>query len=232
MPSYGCEHLSKEKLDQIRSVREQRKDWLEDLVVYTCLSCDTSSSFKGLDQHFTKTKHEFAVNSKNVYCGGCKDIVYDPSFFPSRKRKTSALTEEDEAYIAQNTQPKPCGREGVRGLFNLGETCYMNAILQMMVHNTHLAHYFLGMGHPIHSCPISKEPEKKNDSDDSDDEAEEDKEQKTCVACAMTDLFSEAHTVDQPTPAQAVNLLFASWKHIPVSNAFCSVGGNSIANAG
>ena len=149
---------------------------------------------------------------------GCRDLVYDPSFvFRPRKRKQQQLSDEDESYISTNTQPKPCGREGVRGLFNLGETCYMNAVLQMMVHNNLLAQYFLGMGHPLHTCPISKEPEKKNDSDDSEDELADDKEQKTCVACAMTELFSDANTVDQPVPAHAVNLLFASWKHIPVN---------------
>lgn len=91
----------------------------------------------------------------------------------------------------------------------------MNAVLQMMVHNSLLGHYFLGMGHPVHKCPIAREPEKKADDDDSDDELSDEKEQKTCVACAMTELFSEAHQVDAPVPTHAVNLLFASWKQIP-----------------
>jgi len=84
-----------------------------------------------------------------------------------------------------------------------------------MVHNPLLASYFLGMGHPIHTCPISKEPDKKNDSDSEDDEEEQKKEQQTCVACGMTELFSDVTMVDQPLPAHAVNLLFASWKNIP-----------------
>ncbi|KAI9876538.1 MAG: hypothetical protein M1823_007260, partial [Watsoniomyces obsoletus] len=118
--------------------------------------------------------------------------------------------------MTTNTSLRPCGREGVRGLFNLGETCYMNAVLQMMVHNPLLASYFLGMGHPIHLCPISKEPEKKNDSESEDDDGSEDKaDQKVCVACGMTEVFSDVTMADQPLPAHAVNLLFASWKNIP-----------------
>lgn len=218
MPSHGCEHIDQVLLDKVKATREKRKPWLEDFVRYTCLNCDEAGSFTDLNKHFETTKHGFAINSANLYCMACRDLVYDPSLvFKSRKRKQPQLTEEDELYITSNTVPKPCGREGVRGLFNLGETCYMNAVLQMMVHNTLLAQYFLGMGHPVHTCPISKEPEKKNDSDDSDEELSEDKEQKTCVACAMTELFSDSNTVDQPVPAHAVNLLFASWKHIPVS---------------
>lgn len=100
----------------------------------------------------------------------------------------------------------------------------MNAVLQMMVHNPLLASYFLGMGHPTHTCSISKEPEKKNDSDSEDDDLEEKKEQQTCVACGMTELFSDVTMVDQPLPAHAVNLLFASWKNIPVSFIMCPLG--------
>ncbi|KAK5942392.1 hypothetical protein PMZ80_004955 [Knufia obscura] len=199
------------------NVRSSREHWLEDFVRYTCLECEETGSFSLLNKHCEKTssKHQFAINSKEVYCMSCRDIVYDPSLvFATRKRKSPQLSEEDEAYISANTVPKPCGREGVRGFFNLGETCYMNAVLQMMVHNNLLGQYFLGMGHPLHTCPISKEPEKKNDSDDSEDELGDDRDQKTCVACAFTELFSDANTVDQPAPAHAVNLLFASWKHI------------------
>jgi ubiquitin carboxyl-terminal hydrolase 22/27/51 len=98
----------------------------------------------------------------------------------------------------------------------------MNAVLQMMVHNPLLASYFLGMGHPTHTCPISKEPEKKNESDSEEEDDEPKKEQQTCVACGMTELFSDVTMVDQPLPAHAVNLLFASWKNIPVSLPFYS----------
>lgn len=217
MPTYGCEHLNDRILENIRSVRHLRTSWIADFAGYTCIDCEEAGSFDLLDSHYGQSKHGFALDTHNVYCMACKDLVYDPNLvFNSRKRKQIPLSEEDESYISTNTLVKPCGREGVRGLFNLGETCYMNSVLQMMVHNNLLAQYFMGMGHPIHTCPISKEPEKKNDSDDSDDEAGEDKDQKTCVACAMTEVFSDANTVDQPVPGHAVNLLFASWKHIPI----------------
>lgn len=217
MPTHGCEHLNDEVIANVKSVRSSRNAWIEDFAGYICINCEESGSFDALNKHYSQSKHGFAIDTRNVYCMGCKDLVYDPRLvFNSRKRKQIQLSDEDESYISTNTLTKPCGREGVRGLFNLGETCYMNSVLQMMVHSNLLAQYFMGMGHPIHTCPISKEPEKKNDSDDSDDELGEDKEQKTCVACAMTEVFSDANTVDQPVPAHAVNLLFASWKHIPL----------------
>ncbi|KIW11501.1 hypothetical protein PV08_10801 [Exophiala spinifera] len=214
MPAAGCEHMDNDAINKIRQFRSKHHSG-EDLVQYTCLECSTPGSFPTLDKHFSETKHEFAVSPKTVYCGRCKDLVYDPTLLSNhKKRKLADASDEDDSYLTTNTSQRPCGRNGVRGLFNLGETCYMNAVLQMMVHNPILASYFLGMGHPTHTCPISKEPEKKNDSD-SEDEEEEKKEQQSCVACGMTEVFSDVTMVDQPTPAHAVSLLFASWKNIP-----------------
>lgn len=218
----GCEHMEDKTAQKVRAFRSNNSDG--DFVQYTCLECPTQGGFAALNSHFLKSKHSFAASQKSVYCAQCKDLVYDPDFVQkgAKKRRLAQESEEDDAYLAANTSQRPCGREGVRGLFNLGETCYMNAVLQMMVHNPLLASYFLGMGHPIHLCPISKEPEKKNESDSEEDDDGEEKEQKSCVACGMTEVFSDALQADQSLPAHAVNLLFASWKNIPVSPSFPS----------
>ena len=222
LPTYGCEHLDDKIVAKVRGVRSKGGDL--GLVQYNCLDCPTSGGFSSLDSHFKKSKHQFAASSRAIFCGPCNDLVYDPdlTFNGAKKRRKLAQpepNEEDEAYLAANTTARPCGREGVRGLFNLGETCYMNAVLQMMVHNPLLACYFLVWGHPFNLCPISNHPDKKNDSDSEDDDDNEDKEQKTCVACGMTEVFSDATQADQSLPAHAVNLLFASWKNIPVSTS-------------
>ncbi|EXJ73374.1 uncharacterized protein A1O5_03134 [Cladophialophora psammophila CBS 110553] len=237
MPTAGCEHLDSDVAGKISAFRDSSNNHLDpDFATYSCVSCSFSGSFTMLDKHFSKSQHGFAVSHKSVYCGHCNDLVYDPALLVS-SAKSSAISSrvngvkrklaesndgEDDSYLTANTSQRPCGRTGVRGLFNLGETCYMNAVLQMMVHNSLLASYFLGMGHPTHTCPISKEPDKKdkNDSDDDDDDdgsavGSQIKEQKSCVACGMTELFSDVTMVDQPLPAHAVNLLFASWKNIP-----------------
>ncbi|KIW75058.1 hypothetical protein Z517_11829 [Fonsecaea pedrosoi CBS 271.37] len=237
MPAAGCEHLDTEATSKINAFRETSNNQLDpDFATYSCIACSFSGSFTALNKHLSKTQHGFAVSHNSVYCGNCNDLIYDPALVISTgksssisskvngvKRKISESNDgEDDSYLTANTSQRPCGRTGVRGLFNLGETCYMNAVLQMMVHNSLLASYFLGMGHPIHTCPISKEPDKKekNDSDDDDEddgsaEGSQNKEHKTCVACGMTELFSDVTMVDQPLPAHAVNLLFASWKNIP-----------------
>ena len=225
MPSTACEHLNVASLKKINQARRSALSTGTNFIHYRCAECPAVGSFASLTKHFKKSNHEFAVSSRSLYCGQCNDLVYDPAVTgmppTAKKRKLTQYNEEDESYMSANTSARPCGREGVRGLFNLGETCYMNAVLQMMVHNPLLASYFLGMGHPVHLCPISRDSDKKAESDSEDEDSSVEKpEQKVCVACGMTDVFSDITMADSPGPAHAVNLLFASWKNIPVSTFF------------
>ena len=166
-----------------------------------------------------------------LYCAECRDLVYDPVMESIRisevrahtnrspKRKFCEVNEED-AFWTENSSQSKCGQEGVRGLFNLGETCYMNAILQMMVHNQLLSSYFLGNGHPAHTCSVAAKMDARvSGSLDGDDEEEEvgtKADYQPCIGCAVGEVFAESRKLEMSKPMEAVNLLFASWKAIPV----------------
>lgn len=63
---------------------------------------------------------------------------------------------------------------GLRGLVNLGNTCFMNCIIQSLVHIPHLRDYFLT---DQHNCEC-----KVGDLDDSDPEV-------PCLMCELSSIF-------------------------------------------
>ncbi|KAL0047634.1 hypothetical protein WJX82_008089 [Trebouxia sp. C0006] len=85
--------------------------------------------------------------------------------------------------------------EGLRGLNNLGNTCFMNSILQVFVHVPLLQAYFLGGGHMHKLCPRLTEHDKPG----------------KCLSCELDHVFSEAYS-GQRLPFSPVKFLDTWWR--------------------
>lgn len=163
--------------------------------------------------------------ARNLYCQSCDDFIYDhelerlrsPAPNVSLKGSSRSLfglfvsatdiqlvskrkaTENsaDELFIRSNASKRPCSRQGVRGLWNLGQSCFMNVILQALLHDPILHTHFLGNGHQTQECTVPD-----------------------CVGCSVAEAFTEFNTTDKPESFVILNLLAATWRGSDVSTLF------------
>ncbi|MCJ1250273.1 hypothetical protein MMC30_007499 [Trapelia coarctata] len=177
------------------------------LSTFLCLQCNAISSSKDREMHGQTKKHHMSIESRSgcLYCGLCDDFVYDPTFEkirieqslpPSsngRKRKLNALYplgEEKDKFVLQNANLLSCMAGAPRGMFNLGQTCYMSVILQAMIHNPLMRNYFLSTRHETADCPLPN-----------------------CIPCAMIVSFTDVLATEKIDGHAPLDLLFRSWKN-------------------
>lgn len=178
---------------------------------FVCLQCSFSGCWRDghVAQHLAEKDHILCIDSStgSVFCSRCDDFVYHSSLEAaymkailtieerntrsqvSKKRREYYkpwIPDSEAAALLENTDPVPC--YGRRGLLNLGQTCYLNVVLQTLIHNPLLRNYFLSDAHNHKLCKF-----------------------KDCVCCELDKLFIAVYS-SSTTPYGPTSLLESTWK--------------------
>ncbi|KAJ3272912.1 hypothetical protein HDV01_005109 [Terramyces sp. JEL0728] len=135
---------------------------------------------------------------KALQASGMEKIIAlaDKVFNPYGTMQAHQLWKPTNGDISKITQfSKSLKCSGIRGLRNMGSTCFMNTILQTFLHNPFLKAHFLSDKHSSAVCQ---------------------KEASTCMTCQLDKLFSQFYASDT-TPFTPHAFLYAMWmsqKHL------------------
>jgi ubiquitin carboxyl-terminal hydrolase 22/27/51 len=174
--------------------------------LFGCLQCMYFGCRAHINEHFKKQEHYAYQNLSHghVFCCYCNDFVYDHRFIKvheknqykaakSLKKSVSHqpwFPTDTEIALLQQHQRKLLtenNRIGLRGLFNLGSTCFMNCIIQVLIHTPVLRDYFLSNRH---SCKLE-----------------------SCMVCETSKIFQEFYSGKTYSPISLHDLLFMIWKN-------------------
>ncbi|XP_052869664.1 ubiquitin carboxyl-terminal hydrolase nonstop isoform X1 [Anopheles cruzii] len=178
--------------------------------LYSCLHC-IYFGCKGahINEHHKQTKHYMALELcyGMLYCYQCRDFIYhrECQLIAERhlRREARSLNKSlswrpwspsqlEIELLLKNPKRRhvtACTSIGLRGLLNLGSTCFMNCIVQALIHTPLLRDYFLS---ELHECTT--------------------KNSAKCLVCEVSRLFQEFYSGARG-PLSLHRLLHLIWNH-------------------
>ncbi|KAK5961131.1 ubiquitin-specific protease UBP8 PWA37_001660 [Arxiozyma heterogenica] len=138
---------------------------------FVCLQCDFCGCWdnKHFQTHAIENSHSFSVNSSNglLFCFSCMDYIVNDQIMLA---DNNLSLDEISTILNKSHPPDQIRRDGLYGLVNMGSTCFMSSVLQILIHNKYIIQKFLSQDHVTY-CTI--------------------KDGRDCMLCAFDTIISE-----------------------------------------
>lgn len=166
----------------------------------SCLSCVYFACPTHLNEHFKNTQHSFGINitTGHLFCCHCDDYIYeietlsianefDSEIYNFKKYREFISMEYIELIKSGNTIAYE-NNTPIPGFVNLGNTCFLNSVLQVLMHTPMLRNYILS---DQHICPFVTEPSQ-------------------CIICEISRIYQQAYALNVSV-ISLQNLLMIFW---------------------
>ncbi|CCF55856.1 hypothetical protein KAFR_0A04210 [Kazachstania africana CBS 2517] len=176
-----CEHIVKFSEEKVSSALKmikfvvahssQKEKWLKLADCSTCHEINQGACFVCLDcksincwnnkcmaTHANELDHAIGINSNSglIFCFKCMDYINYESNDDNRNISFPTVT----------------NRDGLHGFVNMGSTCFMSSILQVLIHNPFIVQNSMSQSH-YSSCKI--------------------RNPNNCISCALDEIIAESY---------------------------------------
>lgn len=158
----SCPHVTKQVVDvSAKRFESIGRNWFHS---HACVQCNATGTLSdpSFRKHFEDSGHLFCIRTRPItelYCFRCSDYQFCSYFDQkvSRKRTFSGMS-DNESVETEESPTQQSNLQQVRsrkGLVNMGSTCFMNSVIQVLSRNPLVASCKQLCDHP-ESCNISK----------------------------------------------------------------------------
>ncbi|CAO2656075.1 Nn.00g048780.m01.CDS01 [Neocucurbitaria sp. VM-36] len=190
--AYGCEHMGEMFENARKQTLQHYRLILQNIHEKPSIIAQTYNELAANDgQHVVSLRPLFlCLQCPSIMTERDRDLHFETKShcFCKKRRYEDTTTTDDHKLVVSNSTFLPCRAIGLRGLYNMGQTCFMSVILQTLVHNPFIRNFYLSEGHKQTDC-----------------------EKEACVSCALDEMFVEFHSAEKTEGFGAVQMLMGSW---------------------